>query len=106
MAGLGCNLLQAKMAFKDGNRLYKEENFKLAIEEYEKVCSLEPDFPRRHFYLASSHQSLYRPGKDTVENRMRLEDRDRATTSKSLEVNKAETPGLQKLLRLQCTWAR
>lgn len=65
---VGCGPIQAKMAFKDGNKFYKEENFKLAVEEYEKVVKLEPKLPEGHFYLASSHQALFRPGKETAEN--------------------------------------
>jgi tetratricopeptide (TPR) repeat protein len=68
----GCGPLQAKLAFKDGNKFYKEENFKLAVEEYEKVVKLEPGLPEGHFYLASSHQALFRPGKDTEDNAAHL----------------------------------
>jgi tetratricopeptide (TPR) repeat protein len=96
MAGLGCNLVQAKAAFKDGNRLYKEENYRKAIEEYEKAVQSKPDFAEAHFYLASSHQSLYRPGREGDENQMRL-DKAIEHYERSLEVNKAETPGLQQL---------
>ena len=28
VAGAGCNMVRAKAAFKDGNRLYKEENYR------------------------------------------------------------------------------
>jgi tetratricopeptide (TPR) repeat protein len=96
LAGMGCNLVQAKAAFKDGNRLYKEENYRRAIEEYEKAVQLKPDFAEAHFYLASSHQSLYRPGKEGDENRMRL-DKAIEHYEKSLEVNRANTPNLQQL---------
>ena len=73
LAGVGCNLVRAKAAFKDGNRLYKEENYRKAIEEYERAVQLKPDFAEAHFYLASSHQSLYRPGKEGDENKMRID---------------------------------
>jgi tetratricopeptide (TPR) repeat protein len=98
LALAGCNVVQAKAAFKDGNRLYKEENYRKAIEEYERAVQLKPDFAEAHFYLASSQQSLYRPGKEGDENRMRL-DKAIEHYEKSLEVNKANTPNLQ-LLRL------
>ena len=73
LLSVGCNLVQAKAAFKDGNRLYKEENYRKAIDEYEKAVQLKPDFAEAHFYLASSHQSLYRPGKEGDENKMHLD---------------------------------
>jgi tetratricopeptide (TPR) repeat protein len=93
---VGCDLVQAKAAFKDGNRLYKEENYRKAIDEYEKAVQLKPDFAEAHFYLASSHQSLYRPGKEGDENRMRL-DKAVLHYEKALEVNQGGTPNLQQI---------
>jgi tetratricopeptide (TPR) repeat protein len=96
LAVAGCDLVQAKAAFKDGNARYKEENYRKAIEYYERAVQLKPDFAEAHFYLASSHQSLYRPGKEGDENRMHL-DKAIEHYEKSLEINKADTPGLQQL---------
>jgi tetratricopeptide (TPR) repeat protein len=96
LAVAGCDLVQAKAAFKDGNRLYKEENYRRAIEEYERAVALKPDFAEAHFYLASSHQSLYRPGKEGDENRMRL-DKAIEHYEKSLAVNKVDTSNLQQV---------
>ena len=84
---VGCDLVRAKAAFKDGNRLYKEENYRKAIDEYEKAVQLKPDFAEAHFYLASSQQSLYRPGKEGDENRMHL-DKAVEHYEQSLETNK------------------
>ena len=96
LLGVGCNLVRAKAAFKDGNRLYKEENYRRAIEDYQRAVELKPDFAEAHFYLASSHQSLYRPGKDGEENKLRLE-KAIEHYEKSLEVNKASSPNLKQL---------
>jgi tetratricopeptide (TPR) repeat protein len=96
LVGPGCNLVRARAAFKDGNRLYKEENYRQAIPFYERAISLEPDFAEAHFYLASSNQSLYRPGKEGDDNKQRL-DQAVEHYEKSLEVNKANTPALQQL---------
>jgi tetratricopeptide (TPR) repeat protein len=96
LALVGCDLVQAKAAFKDGNRLYKEENYRRAIEEYERAVQLKPDFAEAHFYLASSQQSLYRPGREGDENRMRL-DKAIEHYERSLAVNKADTPNLQQV---------
>ena len=94
--GIGCNLVKAKAAFKDGNRLYKEENYRKAIQEYETAVALEPDFAEAHFYLASSHQALYRPGKEGDENKQHLETALEHYL-KALEVNKANTAQLKEL---------
>jgi tetratricopeptide (TPR) repeat protein len=96
LLGVGCDLVRAKAAFKDGNRLYKEENYRRAIEEYERAVALKPDFAEAHFYLASSQQSLYRPGREGEENRMRI-DKAIEHYEKSLELNKADTSSLQQL---------
>ena len=97
-AGVGCNLVKAKAAFKDGNARYKDENYRKAIEDYEKAVALKPNFAEAHFYLASSHQNLYRPGKPGDENRTHL-DTAIEHFEKSLEVNTANTPE-RKQLRL------
>jgi tetratricopeptide (TPR) repeat protein len=96
LAGVGCNLVRAKAAFKDGNRLYKEENYRRAIDEYQKAVQLRPDFAEAHFYLASSHQSLFRPGKEGDENKMRIQNAIEHY-EKALELNKANTPNLQQI---------
>ena len=64
LAGIGCAQVRAKAAFKDGNKLYKEENFSRAIEQYERAIALDPDMAEAYFYLGSSHQALFRPGKE------------------------------------------
>ncbi len=96
LLGVGCNLVKAKAAFKDGNRLYKEENYRKAIQEYERAVTLKPDFAEAHFYLASSHQALYRPGKEGEENKQHL-DTALEHYLKALEVNKADTAPLKEL---------
>ena len=52
---------------------------------------LMPDFAEAHFYLASSEQSLYRPGKEGDENRQRL-DKAVEHYEKSLEVEQGGHP--------------
>jgi tetratricopeptide (TPR) repeat protein len=98
LAGVGCTRVQAKAALKDGNKLYKEENFKKAIEEYERAVELAPDMPEAHFYLASSFQALFRPGKDDAENIARL-DKAIEHYQKALELNPSPTSPNQKKLR-------
>ena len=96
VAGAGCDMVRAKAAFKDGNRLYKEENYRQAIPFYERAVELEPNFAEAHFYLGSAHQSLYRPGKEGDDNKQHL-DQALAHYEKSLEVNKADSANVKQL---------
>lgn len=96
VAGSGCAQVQAKAAFKDGNKAYKEERFREAIQKYERALELQPDMPEALFYLGSSHQALYRPGKDSPENRQHL-DKALEYYQRSLEVNKGQTENEKKV---------
>ena len=90
----GCNRLQAKAAFLDGNKLYQDESYRKAIGKYQEAIQFEPDMAEAHFYLASSHQALYRPTSKSAENRQHL---DTAVTEykQSLDLNAADTDGLK-----------
>ncbi len=90
----GCSRVAARSSFQDGNKAYKEENFKKAIIAYEKALSYDPNMAEARFYLGSSYQALYRPGKETPENKANL---DAALTAykASLDANKADTPNLK-----------
>jgi tetratricopeptide (TPR) repeat protein len=96
VAATGCGQVRARMAFKDGNKLYKEENYKQAILEYQRATEIEPDMAEAWFYLGSCHQALFRPGKDTADNREHLE-KAIEFYKKSLETNKGTTEGLKKV---------
>jgi tetratricopeptide (TPR) repeat protein len=65
--------LRAKQAYLDGNKKYREENYKDAVPLYERALSFKPDMAAAHFYLASSHLALYRPDKSGEDNRAHIE---------------------------------
>ncbi|HEY5906540.1 MAG TPA: hypothetical protein VIZ31_00775, partial [Vicinamibacteria bacterium] len=44
VAGVGCSKVQAKSAMKDGNKEYKDENFKRAIEHYSRAVENDPGY--------------------------------------------------------------
>jgi tetratricopeptide (TPR) repeat protein len=92
----GCAKLQSKMAFKDANKDYKEENYKKAIPNYERAVKLDPALAEGWFYLGSSHQALYRPGKEGDENKAHI-DTAIDCFKKSLETNKAGDERLKKV---------
>jgi tetratricopeptide (TPR) repeat protein len=92
----GCTQVQAKQAFKDGNKAYKEEDFKKAILKYGAAVEHDPNFAEAWFYLGSAHNAMYRPGKPDPENVARLEEAIRAY-EKSLEVNTGVTENQKKV---------
>jgi len=95
LAGVGCTKIQARTGLKDGHRFYKEENYKRAIEQYQKAAELDPN-PEAFFYLGSSYQSLYRPGKETPENKEYLA-KAVAAYKRALELNDGSSSNLKKI---------
>ena len=96
MLAAGCSRVRAKSAFKDGNKAYKEENFKKAIESYERAIALDPGMAEAMFYLGSAHQAMYRPGKETPDNKAHLDDAIKQFKA-SIEANNGATENLKKV---------
>jgi tetratricopeptide (TPR) repeat protein len=55
--------LKAQQAFKDANAAYKAQDFKKAVEHYERAVALNPDLTSALFYLANSYDNLYKPAR-------------------------------------------
>jgi len=87
---VGCAKVQAKAAFKDGNKNYKDEKFKDAVKDYQRAVAKDPGYAEAWFYLGSANQALYRPGKESPENKAYLE-RAIEAYQKSLELNAAKS---------------
>lgn len=85
-----CTRVQANAAFKDGNKAYKEEKFKEAIEHYSRAVEHNPQMSEAWFYLGSSQQAMFRPGRETEENAAFLTDAITAY-KKSLETNEGQS---------------
>lgn len=96
LLGAGCSQLQAKQAFKDGNKAYREENYRKAVEAYSTAIQHDPEMAEAYFYLGSSYQALYRPGKETPENKQNL-DQAIANFKLALEKNKGGTEALSQV---------
>jgi tetratricopeptide (TPR) repeat protein len=92
----GCNSVRAKSAFKDGNKAYKEEKFKQAIDRYEQALKFDPTMAEAMFYLGSAHQNVYRPGHDTPDNSAHLSEAVKWYKA-SVEANNSSTEQLKKV---------
>ena len=65
----GCYKLRARIQLKEGNSAYSNEDYKDAIEQYQRGLKLDPDatFAWRSVGLAAL--AIYRPGEETPENK-------------------------------------
>jgi tetratricopeptide (TPR) repeat protein len=61
---LNCARVQAQTALREGHKLYKDESFRKAIEQYNIVLEKDPSSIEATFYLGSSYHQLFRPGKE------------------------------------------
>jgi len=61
---LNCARVQAQTALREGHKLYKDESFRKAIEEYDLVLQKDPSSIEATFYRGSSYHQLFRPGKE------------------------------------------
>jgi tetratricopeptide (TPR) repeat protein len=67
-AAAGCSQvagLKAKMAFKDANALYQQQDYRKAAEKYEEALQADPNIGRQgaYFFLGNSYDNLYKPAR-------------------------------------------
>lgn len=94
---LNCGPVQARTALREGHRLYKDESFRKAIDEYNFVLEKDPSNIEATFYLGSSYHQLFRPGKD--DSQVNLEEainRYKAVLAAPPDPNDAKYPVLKK----------
>jgi tetratricopeptide (TPR) repeat protein len=63
VAASGCGqigMLKAKMAFKDANLLYQNQDYRAAAEKYEEVLANDPSLTYAYFFLGNSYDQQYR----------------------------------------------
>lgn len=94
--GAGCAEVQARWASRDGHKKYEEEDYRGAIEDYERALSFKPEMATARFYLGSAHQALYRPGSSDPDNRAHL-DKAIEEYKLSLEQNTGGTENLKQV---------
>jgi tetratricopeptide (TPR) repeat protein len=77
-AGCGqIGMLKGKMAFKEANTLYAAQNYAAAARKYEEAVAqgctdtgCNPgELAYSYFYLGSSYENMFRPGKDEAQNK-------------------------------------
>ena len=66
LATAGCGqvrMLKAKMAFKDANQLYQQQDYKAASAKYEEAIAADPSLTYSYFFLANSYDNQFRPAR-------------------------------------------
>ena len=64
VAATGCgqvSMIQARMALKDGHTAYQQQDYRGAVEAYEKAIAADPTQTEAYFYLGNSYDNQYRP---------------------------------------------
>lgn len=96
------NVLKSRREFKQGNQAYANKDYQSAIDFYNRTLELDEDPDPRvlvptHFYRASSHHLIYRPGRfDDPENDAHL-DLAIEGYEESLELARVHTPAFEML---------
>lgn len=65
---LSIRRLQANHHFSNANAHFTDGVYRLAIEEYEKALSYNPDLIEAYRFLGESYKNLYRAGDDSEDN--------------------------------------
>jgi tetratricopeptide (TPR) repeat protein len=64
VAAAGCGqlaMVQARMALKDGHTAYQQQDYRRAVEAYEKAILADPNQTEAYFYLGNSYDNQFRP---------------------------------------------
>ena len=98
VAATGCGqvrMVQARMALKDGHTAYQQQNYRGAVEAYEKAIAADPDQTEAYFYLGNSYDNQYRPTRrGEPENDALL---DKAINNYKLAAEREQRPQLKRL---------
>jgi tetratricopeptide (TPR) repeat protein len=66
---ISCTQLQTRMALRDANHAYEEENYKVALERYQAARQMDPaSFPEIDRMIGYCYIALFSPESDTTEN--------------------------------------
>jgi tetratricopeptide (TPR) repeat protein len=64
----GCNKVRARAEMKKGNRFYKDESYKEALEQFQRSLELDPKLTPAWRSVGLAAMALYRPGNETPDN--------------------------------------
>jgi tetratricopeptide (TPR) repeat protein len=64
----GCQKIEARMELKKGNGLYKQEQYKDALESFKKGLEMDPDATFAWRSVGLTSMALFKPGNKTEEN--------------------------------------
>ncbi len=98
MATAGCGqyaMLQARMALKDAHTAYQQQDYRGAIEAYERAIAADPAQTEAYFYLGNSYDNLYRPTRRGEAANDQLIERAVENYKKAVEME--QRPELKKL---------
>jgi len=98
LTAAGCGqvaMLQARMALKDAHTAYQQQDYRGAIEAYERAIAADPTQTEAYFYLGNSYDNLFRPTRrGEAANDALL---DNAVTNYKKAVEMEQRPELKKL---------
>ncbi len=77
--------LSANYHFGKANSLFRENQYRKAITEYEATLKFNPQMTQAYRFLGESYKQLYKPGVDTPLNK-ELEAKTLAALTKALEI--------------------
>jgi tetratricopeptide (TPR) repeat protein len=98
VAAAGCGqvgMLQARMALKDAHTAYQQQNYRGAVEAYERAIAADPTQTEAYFYLGNSYDNMYRPTRRGEAANDALLDRAVDNYKKAVELE--QRPELRKL---------
>ncbi len=77
--------LSANYHFSKANSLFRENQYRKAITEYEATLKYNPKMTQAYRFLGESYKQLYKPGVDTPLNK-ELEQKTLAALTKAFEI--------------------
>jgi len=98
LAAAGCGqvrMLQARMALKDAHTAYQQQDYRGAIEAYERAIEADAAQTEAYFYLGNSYDNLFRPTRRGEATNDALLENAVANYKKAVELE--QRPELRKL---------